>query len=323
MQSQPRRLTAGLIAAVATLVQPATAASQPQPAGDADRNAALVYWRSMHMVDQPLRQALRSWSPDEPLPPELSAQLVAAQDAVEGLLRAAAMTRCDFEVDVDAPGAMEHLAELRQAARLLRADARRLLADGQPDAATERLAALPAIARHLRNDEWLLSSMTAMPIASLAAEEIQRLDPDVIGAGARARLIDSLTATLNDADPFGMQRALRRERDLAPGRARTQLVHDDGPGAGLVAALRAGAVGSMTESLRAALEQLADAWDQPDADRQIAELADQAEAGHFGPFARQVIPAIVRAREVERASLQRVAQALQHLQRAGAPVDNS
>ncbi len=309
---------------------------QSQVAGlqqPADRNAALDYWRLVNTTsyadDLPTRasgvfkllhpdsesgdQAIES--PAALLPGgELAAELSAIADFMDDLERASRETHCDFQVRYEDGYAalLPHLGQMRNFARLLTADARRLALAGDSQGAADRLATALRMARHITGDRILISSLVSAAITDMAMREAYwLLDRTQDGREVRQALGEAVSRFPAE-DPHKVELALRTERDLVASLAR----QFRGPNAGRDFAklfLQMGGTGeddSAESALRAlngeqfklevekavdAFDLVFEAWNAEDPPAELRMLSEHFSSGDFGPVAVIVVPAFGHA----------------------------
>src|ERR1043165_3048229 len=145
-------------------------ALHPEPK---DRNAALVYASAFYaFINRELTDKVDAVEVSEvgtePDPSKQGEKYQAAAKevsenhlAIETLLRASKMTKCDFELPFEngINVLLPHLSLMRKSARLLRFDARRMLIDGKPNEAAERIAAIYRMAGPLQSDSVLINTL--------------------------------------------------------------------------------------------------------------------------------------------------------------------
>ena len=164
---------------------------------------------------------------------ELEASLVAQADWIQQVIAASALDRFDLHL-ADDPGAVyateddprrNFLTGTRAAARILRADAFRLWGQGQRSEATDRIAALIRLARHLATAP--ASSMQALVSASILNYGLDTLknlaaDGTALAPPQRRGLITAL-GSLDPEDPAGVHRCWLRDRQAMAAFMRSQL----------------------------------------------------------------------------------------------------
>lgn len=206
---------AAMAAAVATVAasggcekKPKAAAAAPAPAS-AGPNAADTYQSVWAALGQPLHDAIRDGQPAD-------AMLARHAADIERLVEATRSERCDFGIDY--AGGLDvklpHLSTVRALARVLKADAVRLLALRDHDAAARRAAALLRLAAQVAEPAHsAIELLTACAVAGLGATLVSE-NPTLPQAASKADLQDALAAvarggTLNSAA------IVRHEGDLA------------------------------------------------------------------------------------------------------------
>jgi hypothetical protein len=297
-----------------------------------DRNAALDYWRLMntttYAADLPARagEAFKVLHPDpdgdaQPVEApatllpggELQGELAEIADFLDDLERASRETHCDFQVRYeDGYAAMlPHLGKMRGFARLLVTDARRLALAGDEVAAAERLATALRMARHLTGDRILISSLVSAAIADMAIKEAHWLLDRTDGAGDVRRTLDAALQRFPVEDAYGVEVALRTERDLVASLSR----QFRGPRAGSefadmflqmagetdeavereVRALDGEAFKAQVERAVDAFDLVFEAWKAADAQAELQGLGERFSEREFGTVALIVVPAFEKA----------------------------
>ena len=330
----PLLLLAALFASVTPAEPPAPnpAATAPPPeiaAAVTQPNAALLYWRYWSMISDDAAERLRAaysddqrkdpaWAPDD----EVASLAVELQDAVEGLLRAAAVERCDFglEHELGLDMTLPHLGQVRSGARLLAIDARRLAAAGEHDAAAARVGAIFRSAAHIRSDHFAISSFVACALAQVAAGEAQHLIASgKLSGDARADL-RAAAASLSGDDPFGFKESLRQDGQrwvswistvgykLDPDDADPDEDPNDED-----AAVRVKVERALAEWGVGAYDAAIAAWDDPDAVAKLASIEERAGSGEWGPVPTISMPPLVKARRSQTAVEEQLASVLDAL----------
>jgi hypothetical protein len=323
-RTTPRRLLVTLAMAIGCLSPIAIAV----PAED---NAALRYWRAIWLMgeDTPssaihyegLYDPNHNHAPEgeDPYP---SSQLLEDKAEVIGLLiEASLLEDCDFGVDYHngVEATLPHLSPMRKSAQLLMLDARRLLAEGNTDAATERIAAGYRLAEHMTGDRTLINALVSIACFSLVdgvvSENAQAFTPE------NRRTIAAALTRFDAEDPFGCVRAVRSEAELFGGwmlqridnqwatpesfAADVAMLTDDpdNPG-GLLRTFYSGDRNdqkAFQKALRAQLDQystalhlMADAWNTPEAEQSLQAIGEKITEGSFGALAQLMAPALTR-----------------------------
>jgi len=241
---------------------------------------------------------------------------------IEGLIEATEFPASDFGVDyhkgVDAM--LPHLSPMRQTARLLTLDAKRLFSEGEMDAATERLAAALRLSQHATGDTTLINALVSVACFALVDDEIAA-NIEIFSAENRKTLRDALHRFDNE-DPFGCFRAIRSEAQFVGGWMVKRIDHEwstpESFGADVSMlmdsssdpneVIRAVYRGDLDDheafrtSLRTQLDQyftamhlIADAWNTPDAQKSLEAIGQRITDGSFGAVAQVMAPALSRA----------------------------
>lgn len=270
----------------------------------ADRNAALLYWqyRQEAMESQLLYvigidgQDEKGWTPNA----EETKSLVENKAVIEKLLRATKLDLCDWgtEYELGLDVTLHHLALGRGAARLLRADARRLIAAGDGDAAAERIAAMFRLAKHVSEPHaTTVSTMVGGAMVEFAMTEIDNL---VAHEALTVRGRESLRPCVDQLlgpDPIDIVAALRFERDWVGQALYQELLPR------MMASAKQGTLqppeanndpqrietgtrqGTTLAAQRArpAFDKAIACWDDPDAVPKLTAIWQRAQDGDFGP----------------------------------------
>ncbi len=147
-------------------------------------------------------------------PDDVAQTLKAREKLIRDLIDAARPGACDFGLpppgEQEPPAVMELSAHLRNAARILYADAARLADAGDPGGAAERLGAIYGLSSHVADEPWLVIALTNAVIvgmASGAAEALTEAKPPRRLRQEDARLLEEAIARLDPDDPAGLARA--------------------------------------------------------------------------------------------------------------------
>jgi hypothetical protein len=183
-------------------------------------NAAVLYLQAVEMIKQidPARlEQLHAAAgrPLQPIGPEPAETLRSAAGIVETLRRAVEIPRCDFSIVHGryAPVIPDYLAGLRQAGRLLAADAVRMLQEAEDDQAARQLEVCFRMSAHLAGDPVIASALVSHNVFA-GADELARwaLGNDAFSTEDRARLFHGVEA-MPRKDPFGYISAVRSTRE--------------------------------------------------------------------------------------------------------------
>ncbi len=229
---------------------------------------------------------------------------------IEGIIRASTRPTCDWGIERDqGPAALlNHLGPTRAAVRVLAADARHQLAQGNHDAAVERHATILRIADHLTQDRVLISSLVSMAIANLAAAEAQAIGAE-LPAESRKVLFAEFQQRAFAGDPFGVREALKGERELFldwvtesvdttdDGRAFIKLAEDAGVGAESlrrVATMSADQLQTDLDKAGTLYDAIDAVWTDPDASAKLEALNKLVATGAYGQTATVFAPNVTR-----------------------------
>lgn len=310
----------------------------PGLAEPGDRNAALDYWRLINLLGEDrldlvdrlaeVQGLMHSGTEEDATPVDepaslapggaLAQEFAGEQDLIEDIVRASREASCDFQIRYEDGYAalLPHLSPMRKLARLLVVDARRLALAGEHAAATERLAAMLRMARHLTGDRLLISSLVGVAIADMAMREASWLLDRTDGDKAARGILSAAMDRFPQDDPYNVKAALRLEQDLVASLAR----QFRGPDAGerFVAAyldISGEWANEQLEPVRAMdgaqfkaeIERAVDAfdlvfaaWDAQDASAELERVSQRFVQGDFGPVASTVVPAFGKVWERDR-----------------------
>ncbi len=343
MFTHARRLWTSAFAATLLWV-PALAQDNPvQP-----RNAALRYWSAWSTIPQETNDKVKAveWQGIETTtdPARLPASFHEAAKAVDGaivnsLIYASSLDRCDFEIEYEQGfnAVLPHLGKARQAARILRLDARAKLAAGDTPAAAADLAAMYRLAAHLTHDEVLISSLVSAAIAALADHEAEVLaNSGRLSAQGRDAILAAMDRA-DPADPFGTRRGVASERristdwiaanfkgpDAGQRLVAAYLTADDAAHAGVrgrIAAMNGEALAREAAVYAPAIDESVAAWSAPDAAARLAQIEERMASGKYGALGVVLAPAFGKAYAADakaRASRDRVREILRNAKVAG------
>lgn len=136
------------------------------------------------------------------------ADLAASQAIIDRVIAASRASECDFGADYSwgASASLPHLQEQRELARVLSADAERLLAAGDPEAAAERAAAVLRMAAQLgASSQVLIELITSLSMAMIATDLLEA-SPSLRSTAQRPDLLEALA--------LAEQRTSRRMPDV-------------------------------------------------------------------------------------------------------------
>ena len=154
----------------------------------------------------------------EPLPKEMqtdvSAYLASNAQALDLLHKAAAIEGCRFDVDwmQGFAARLDHLANLRQAARLLELQALMKVEESKPDEAAAAVAASFAAAHSLRNEPILISQLVRIAAESISLGTLERVLSRTALTDKQLTDLSARIAAEDTPEPF--QRGMAGERCL-------------------------------------------------------------------------------------------------------------
>jgi hypothetical protein len=339
--------TARFFVAVAGLVLPCPAAfAQQAHVAPADRNAALAYSTLFYAeLPKELTDAVDAADLNEvgleTDPAKQSDKYKAAADkvrerqgAIHRFIAATKLQKCDFEISYESGfnALLSHIGLMRKSGRLLRLDARRMLLDGDADAAAERVAAIYGLSRHLKSDDTLISTLVGIAIAGLGNSESEVLmKSGKLSATGREAIVKAIEA-LGANDPFGVKEAVEGERVItvqwirnqfpAPGSGRAfvkSMTKEWGLAPGTREELNQ--IEAMDDaSFAAQLDRLDEyhnlmqtQWDLPDSTARLEALATRIGQGDFGPLTKYLAPSFAKARAGQLKAERELELTLQHL----------
>lgn len=324
------------LAAPALAEQPIDAKAEVQRLIDRPINAALLYHRLWTIHDSGIsmfRDAVSAEALDfdnpEWVPDDMLAELLEdLQPYIRGLMVAAAEPDADWGIEYreGVEALLPHLRSLRDAARVLRADARRLIEAGEHEAAADRVIAIYRMSTQSRNDGLMISAMVNTAIGAMASMETRLLvvgydlDPDASRSILRA--IDAMPSE----DRYGVEYAVAIEPPFFADWIRRTFT-DERPGEKLVGAMmiedgiEAEPVRAMTRAeLFRELElyeqfgrDVVRVWNDQEVFVKLGELTRGLRDGEYGHIARLMAPSFTNVRQqAERAErdLQRARAAL-------------
>jgi hypothetical protein len=186
-----------------------------------EANAALYYARGiarLREIEPERLRAIFAFEKGEIAEPDeaMGAAFEEGQAVVDLFREGAQKRRCDFAVlrpRRELPFCFDYIGGLRDAVRLLHADALRRLRAGEQAAAAERLAIVYRLVAHLEQDEPLLSAVLAHRIFDRTNEiATGALKNDAFAAEQRAVLLTA-AERIARKDPFGYISSLLATRD--------------------------------------------------------------------------------------------------------------
>lgn len=298
-----------------TQAAPASTATQELPR---PTNAALFFWRAWDIepkdlvatVDAEFNGRDLAWVPSA----DVAKALADAQGFLLSIVRATELPTCDFGLEYNLGRDMDltHIEKLRNTARLLVSDTRRLQSEGKIDDAVRRTKALYSMSVLLRTDHLTSASATAQGFARMASDEVRRLcEAGVLSAAQKDELKKSADRLSGD-DPFMFADAIRREGQISyhflttrfTGAAAGQTLMNDVAKGGepeqvvtAVQGLDGDSMKTQAAKVRDYHTQVADAWVKDDAAKAIRAIEEKVVSLEFGPVALLVCPGLSAAKE--------------------------
>lgn len=324
------RLGLSLAAGIAATVMACTCAAhgqtvktnEPSPykaPATKDKNAALEYLTLRDLFDpEMLKLAGEEWGSNQPgwTPSEkLSVMLEEAQPLIRRLMEASKLPTSDFGIRYeDGFGALlPHLGHMRQFARVLGCDARRLAVAGRTEEAAERLCTCFRMAHHLTADRVLISSLVSIAISSLALNQSETIARDYgLSETARREIIKSARRLLTD-DPFGTRACIQMEKQLAVNSIKPFYKgHGDAAGQELarqfrkwqfdteglkqIEKLNEQQIDEQMDLLERYYATLTDLWTAKNAEERLQQLEERLTSGEFGLLVKNIAPALAKCR---------------------------
>lgn len=315
-------LAATFMACTCTAIGQVVKTNEPSPyktPATKDKNAALEYLTLRDLFDaEMLKLAGEEWGNNQPgwSPSEkLTVMLEESQPLIRRLIEASKLPTSDFGIRYeDGFGALlPHLGHMRQFARVLGCDARRLAIAGRTDEAAERLCTCFRMAQHLTTDRVLISSLVSIAISSLALNQSETIARDYgLSESARREIIKTARKLLTD-DPFGTRACIQMEKQLAVNSIKP-FYKGQGENAGKELAKQFRKWQFDTDGLRQ-IEQLneqqldeqmdlldryyatlTNLWTAKDAEDRLKQLEERLTSGEFGLLVKNIAPALTKCR---------------------------
>ncbi|HYD01701.1 MAG TPA: hypothetical protein VEB22_10785 [Phycisphaerales bacterium] len=367
----PTRFTVAALVTVAALApalaQPAASSRSPatpratrtsQAAPALRDNAALVYysiWTTMSPEDaKTFAEHAGTQEFGKPLPTPLHEALVRNQALIARLVKGASLQYCDFARDRSEGFnlLLPELAKMRGLARILKADAQRLLLEGKPDDAADRYAALYGLSRHTGQDRILISSLVSVAIASVPTDDLAEHNAAAMLTPKGRQKILAAIERLNGAEAFNLKGAMEGERELmvfatidkykgadagrrfadeclslsgaAPtskpktGSAPATAEGDEVSAVERVRQMDGAALAAEARKLEPFYDAVIKAWDRTDAQKALEDLSEAATRGDYGAFGGILLPALTKCRTSESKGVDAVRKAADALRKAEA-----
>lgn len=299
---------------------PAVEAVPGIPLTEGRFNAALQY----HMVWMVLEPVLEfgEFSPEEldamdkgVLPERYARELEGSQEAIEDLIAATKLERCDFgtQYEKGIGAILPQLAVMRNSAKLLVNDARRLRGTNM-DAVAERIAATIRLGEHASRGSLVIGSLVGMAITEMArVETVKLLDAGELNAEQAGVINETLDRVLTD-DLFHSLESVQTEKIMMIAWIKGEFKGENA-GQKLVKLMQtAGAdgqsdierqlgrmdseqVAELVERMSGGYDELIAAWQADDPKAAMASVEQRLIAGEFGLLAEYLMPAIGNFRQ--------------------------
>jgi hypothetical protein len=256
------------------------------------------------------------WRPND----ELKKGLEGHSGYIGMVINSSKIGPCDFGVAYE-DGYMAlipHVGFMRQSARVLGADARRLWMDGKTDEAGERLVTIVRMSNHARADKLAISSLVSAALMKDAHAEVRAMDK----AG---RLTDSVKKAVAETlsafpakDPCGIKNSIAAERGMSSTYLRTRLNTDGTKVLEEMLAVNHGEEAAIKENMMKLskeealkevermdqyFQQVADVWENREGrTAKLTALAEKVKAGEYGVLGMAFLPSITKLAENEEKS---------------------
>lgn len=280
-------------------------------------NAALAYYRAFDLMNAEDGKLvgeilLGSGEAEFKLTPAARELLLRNQSFVNALMKAASIKESDWGIrwEEGFMALLPHLGQMRRSARVLVADARRLIADGEPIEAAKRLQTVTRMAGHIRDDGLLISSLVSAAMLALTQSASNTLMNRSELTPEAARIVLNSLREFERNDLVGLHSAVKNE-----GRIATDWVRDtfSGPNAGKELAEMFGEfnqekdrskalTGLDAAALQADLKLSAEyyarvdaAWGTPGCLDTLKALEADVLAGKYGVMAQVISPAFQKS----------------------------
>lgn len=293
-------------------------------------NAALQY-QMLWMILEPVLE-FGEWTPEEldamdqgVLPDRYAHQLNDHQEAIEELVAATKLERCDFgtQYEKGIGTLLPQLGVMRNSAKLLVNDARRHRSTDM-DAAVERLAATIRLGEHATHGSLVIGSLVGVAITELARVEIVKLlEADELTAKQARMIIESLDRVLTD-DPFHALEAIQTEKTMMiawiknefqgedAGQRLSVLLqfenNDDSDDLRRLSRMKGDQIAALTDETARAYDDLIAAWQAEDPPSELRKIEQKLEQRKYGLLTTLLLPALGRMHENTADSEQKLVQ---------------
>jgi hypothetical protein len=280
-------------------------------------NAAVAYLHASELIRASGHSAelqFNDWGPIEGKATweEMSEEFKAAfakvpQQAVRAFLKGSQMSCCEFYIarEEGINAMLPHLGQMRAVTRVIRLDARGQLAQGNVEAAAERVAAMLRLSTQIGRGQPLIGSLVGVAIAAIAHQEADLILTSGRDTPEARRILQAAVDAFTD-DPFHLRAAIRGEQEWTLGWMGREFTGKDA-GRQLVAAFDGWQPSGTPEAVVQGLSLLDEAglrreirllqgyyaevqrlWDDPEAVAKLEHVEQRFSGGEFGllsPFA--------------------------------------
>jgi len=241
--------------------------------------------------------------------PEVRALLRSVEPTLSLLRRGASQQYSDYGLDYSQGFDLRlpHLRDMRTAAKLMNAQVKLKMHDGDVNGAARDLASMYRMGGHMGDDRTIISGLVGHAIFAYGDETVQdAIDRGAIDSEAAAELVKGVQF-LDENDPFGYVESIFTEQQLMTSTLRETLQSEGGAdelAEMLMVPVDAG--GDVSEQLRSidldqemakldsAMNEVAEVFmltDEDEARRRMDELDAAIENGEYGMFVSLVMPA--------------------------------
>ncbi|MCC6425407.1 MAG: hypothetical protein IT435_01170 [Phycisphaerales bacterium] len=254
----------------------------PPTAGDpaeSGGNAADVYIEVYDTLGKPLMDSIANGQ-------NVDAKLAEHAGDIERMVVASGWKRCDFGVNWSEGlnAMMPHVGKMRRVARILKADATRLLAAGDKDGAAKRIAALLRISDQLtREGKASIELLVATAIAAMASEFVVS-NPSLAEAAWKTDIQQAIAEVQGDG-LLNSAAVIKSDFEIAARSLREGTVPDTSEMGGWNwATVSQSERDALADKLDAIKEEAVKAWSGPGAAGALAGLGQRAKDEGIGEF---------------------------------------
>lgn len=313
------RLFGTLPIAVALVFSPASMAQDTESHPSVARyfNAALEYWKLWETMDSELVNIVEEEGHASlvQVGSPASDALIKLQPDIHALIRASQMPICDWQIDYSAgfDTVLPHLGRIRMSASLLRADARRLIGEGDIEGATIRAIAALNVALHVSENNFLVGSLVGMAVGNLSCIVTNEILDSGKSTQADRDMLLAAFDQIDSVDRFGIKGAIALERDSALEWLGSEFAGEGSRDVSELFEYVSGgdAIGKDNpfekftdedlmedlDKLGTAYDALLSAWDADDVLDRMDAINESVLAGEYGELAKVLLPAFNNVRK--------------------------